>query len=149
MKHCLVFTMLLISCFGINGNEHYAFDRFLSVPASSFILQEYSSIKVYNKSRIPASNTDTNHYWTLKPYLDPFSETVRINPENYEDKGVIDLDKAHNPCSTGYVVLCGISVRPDPTNINRPYFNYQVNSDIYEALKKNQYLENKVFLRDL
>jgi hypothetical protein len=149
MKHCLVFTVLLILCYGIKCEELYSFDRFLSVSANSFNVGEYSSIKVFNKNRVTESNNDTSHYWTLKPFLDPFSESVRINPENYEDKGVIDPDNDHNPCSTGYVVLCGILVRPDPTNNNRPYFNSQVNSDIYEALKKNQFLEKKVFLRDL
>jgi hypothetical protein len=92
---------------------------------------------------------DSAHYWTLKPHLDPHVESVRINPANYEDNGMIEPPGQNDRCSTGYDELCGIYVIPDPANKKQPAFSKTRNSDIYEALRKNIFLEGKVFYKDL
>lgn len=103
-------------------------------------------------SKVKSSNAcirDSAHYWRLKAHLDPHAEAVRINPENYEDNGLVAPPDENDPCSKGYDELCGIYVAPNPENKNQPAFSKIVNSDIYQALKKNEYLEGKVFLKDL
>ena len=96
-----------------------------------------------------AYTNDSAHYWTLKTHLDPHVEAVRINPENYKDNGLIDPPGENDPCSKGYDELCGIYVIPNPENKTQPAFSKTVNSDIYQALKKNEFLEGRVFFRDL
>lgn len=98
---------------------------------------------------LPALPNDSAHYWTLKDNLDPHVEAVRINPKNYQDNGRIDPPSGNDPCNTGYDELCGIYVIPDPSNKTQPGFSKTLNSDIYQALKKNEYLEGKVFYKDL
>jgi hypothetical protein len=92
---------------------------------------------------------DSAHFWKLKPNLDPQIEDNRIIPGNYKDMGIVDPPSGNDPCNSGYVELCGIYVIPDPANKSQPYFSRSVNADIYQALEKNQYLEGKVFYKDL
>jgi hypothetical protein len=125
------------------------FYTFILIPFSSVVLGSAMPAKPASLPVLRLRYNDTAHYWTLKANVDPHVEAVRINPENYEDNGAIAPPSGNDPCNTGYDELCGIYVIPDPGNKKQPGFSKTFNSDIYQALKKNQYLEGKVFFKDL
>ena len=137
------FILLLISSF------------FLLAISYDKPIQKPDLVGNYNLGFISCDSTSKDslnlkiHYWTLKTYLNPQIESVRIDPNNYEDNGPINQSSIERKCDSGYVELCGICVIPDPQKTSIPYFNKEVNNDIFYALKANHFLESEVFYRDL